>query len=96
LIRDEAAGVYVHFLPTEVAGEPVALEHSEISWRTFTSLRALNLAPSDAVFVEKIIELATHRSGRSPREDDGRERGPPDVCREPQKQKQLAQFFDVT
>ena len=50
--RDEGSPFVIAFLPVEVEGEPVALEHSSIRWGTLVELSRLPLAPSDRQFVQ--------------------------------------------
>ena len=49
--RDPEAPFLIRFVDVEVAGDPTALEHSEIGWFEPDALKDLPLAPSDARFV---------------------------------------------
>jgi len=49
--RDPDSTFLIRFVDVEVAGDPSALEHSEIGWFDSDALRSLHLAPSDARFV---------------------------------------------
>ncbi len=53
--RDPKAPFMIRFVDVEVAGEPSALEHSEIGWFGLDALRDLPLAPSDGRFVESLL-----------------------------------------
>jgi 8-oxo-dGTP diphosphatase len=55
-IRDAAAGVEVSFYPVGVAGEPMLLEHSALTWADLSNLPAsMELAPSDRQFVLHLV-----------------------------------------
>jgi mutator protein MutT len=49
-VTDELSGYVIHFIPTEISGEPVALEHSAITWCRRNELLNYPLAPSDHAF----------------------------------------------
>ena len=49
----------INFFPVEVTGEPVALEHSEVSWVSREQLQLYPLAPTDKRFVEFMIERSS-------------------------------------
>ena len=53
--RDPNAPFLIRFVEVEVAGDPTALEHSEIGWFEPEVLVDLPLAPSDARFVVKCL-----------------------------------------
>ena len=42
----------IHFVPTDVRGEPVADEHQQIEWVRPRSLRSFRLAPADEAFAQ--------------------------------------------
>lgn len=52
-IRDEGSPYEIVFLPVEIRGEPVCLEHAALHWDTPMALRDLPLAPSDRRFLEQ-------------------------------------------
>lgn len=54
---DEGSPFVIHFLETEVAGAPQALEHSEVGWFTPQEMRSLPLAPGDARFVSRLLAV---------------------------------------
>jgi mutator protein MutT len=49
-VRDQKSGFEICFIPTSVTGEPMALEHSELTWSTTPQLLSYPLAPSDRAF----------------------------------------------
>lgn len=52
LIVGDAGSCYdIVFLPAEIRGQPMALEHDAIGWYAVPALRTMPLAPSDAAFV---------------------------------------------
>lgn len=53
--RDPGSPYVVRFCPVEIAGEPRALEHSEVRWVTPAEARELPLAPSDRRFVIRTV-----------------------------------------
>lgn len=54
-INDPGSPFVIEFVPTEIAGEPQAIEHTALRWATLTELTDLALAPSDRRFVEFLI-----------------------------------------
>lgn len=61
-LHDPGSPFLIAFVPTSIAGEPSAIEHSEIRWVPLDLLDSLPLAPSDAAFVQS---LKRHRMGVS-------------------------------
>ena len=57
--RDPEAPFLIRFVDVEVAGDPTALEHSEIGWFEPDALKDLLLAPSDARFVVEHLMAPT-------------------------------------
>ncbi len=55
--RDESSPFDIVFVATAIAGEPDALEHSQIAWFDPIELLALPLAPSDFAFVQSRIAV---------------------------------------
>ena len=53
--HDAGSPFVIHFVATRIAGDPKPLEHSEIGWFTPAQLAALDLAPSDARFVQECL-----------------------------------------
>lgn len=51
IVGDAGSRYDIVFLPAEIRGEPVALEHDVIGWYDVPELRTMALAPSDAAFV---------------------------------------------
>lgn len=50
--RDEGSWFRIVFIPVDIAGEPVALDHDSIRWSTLTEAGELNLAPTDLRFTQ--------------------------------------------
>lgn len=50
-MEDGASPFLIQFHPVSVAGEPKAIEHSEVGWFSLEELEAMELAPADAAFV---------------------------------------------
>lgn len=49
----------IHFIATEIAGEPVTHEHDRIEWVPIALCSQYSLAPSDRKFVEHLLK--THQ-----------------------------------
>jgi mutator protein MutT len=47
----------IHFIATEIDGEPFAHEHDRIEWVPVASCDQYPLAPSDREFVERFLKL---------------------------------------
>ena len=54
-VADAGSPFVIEFVPVEIAGDPVCLEHSALEWRTLDELMARELAPSDRRFVESLL-----------------------------------------
>lgn len=55
-VHDDADGTFrISFVAVSVDGEPRPLEHSALGWFEPSILRALDLAPADALFVRKVL-----------------------------------------
>jgi mutator protein MutT len=50
--QDDNSDFVIEFVPTVIAGQPEAIEHSALAWATESELPTLDLAPSDRRFVE--------------------------------------------
>ena len=50
--NDPDSPFVINFIEITVDGEPNATEHSEIGWFALPQLKAMELAPSDAAFVD--------------------------------------------
>ena len=50
-IDDPGSHFVIEFHPTEIIGEPKALEHDALHWATLEELQETDLAPSDRRFV---------------------------------------------
>src|SRR5690606_9801782 len=61
-IADPGSHFVIEFLPVEVVGEPLALEHSAIAWVTEDELLSLPLAPSDQQFAHFRAGAATNEA----------------------------------
>ena len=55
---DRDSGFEIHFIASEIAGEPRCLEHSALAWCDPPALMALQLAPADARFVLSRLALS--------------------------------------
>ena len=52
--RDEGTAFVIHFVETDISGEPRSIEHSGIRWVALEELKTMSLAPSDAAFVAQL------------------------------------------
>jgi mutator protein MutT len=50
-INDPDSNFVIEFLPVEIEGEPICLEHTELAWVAENELLAFPLAPSDRQYV---------------------------------------------
>jgi mutator protein MutT len=55
---DQRSGFEILFLPTQIVGEPQALEHSAITWCARSDLLLYTLAPSDEAFASFLMKEA--------------------------------------
>ena len=53
--RDPGSTFEIHFVETEINGEPMPIEHLALHWATSDELEALPLAPTDAAFVKQYL-----------------------------------------
>ena len=53
--RDPGTRFHVVFLEATIQGQPVAVEHTDLAWRTPAELADLPMAPSDARFVAQLV-----------------------------------------
>lgn len=51
---DPGSPFVIHFLPTEIQGEPQALEHRQVGWFTLEEAARMPMAPSDASFLKHL------------------------------------------
>lgn len=51
-VVDPGSEFLIEFVPTNIEGEPVCLEHSDLKWLSLEELPAFPLAPSDRLFVD--------------------------------------------
>lgn len=56
--QDRESGFEIHFIATEIAGEPRCLEHSVLAWCDPATLMTLQLAPADARFVRRCLAVS--------------------------------------
>lgn len=54
-VHDDGSPFVINFVPTEIDGEPVCLEHADLRWATLNEIRQLDLAPSDRDFVDFLV-----------------------------------------
>lgn len=57
-VADPGSAFVIDFVPTEIQGDPVCLEHSELRWVTPAELDQLDLAPSDRQFADFLLRSA--------------------------------------
>ena len=57
-VYDELSGYLIQFIPTQISGEPVALEHTALAWCDRSELLDYALAPSDRAFVQFLVGAA--------------------------------------
>jgi 8-oxo-dGTP pyrophosphatase MutT (NUDIX family) len=62
-IADAGSPYVIAFVPVEIRGEPVATEHSSLIWGRPSELIRLPLAPSDAAFLEWLLNDRTSADG---------------------------------
>lgn len=53
--RDAGSEFVIEFAEVEAEGEPIALEHDEVSWLTRDEILRLELAPADRRFAEEAL-----------------------------------------
>jgi mutator protein MutT len=56
--HDRETGFEIHFIASEITGEPRCLEHSALAWCEPVALMTLQLAPADASFVRNRLALS--------------------------------------
>ena len=57
---DPGSEFQIDFVPTEIVGDPVCIEHSELRWLAAEDLLAHELAPSDRRFAEFLQSASTN------------------------------------
>lgn len=57
-VSDELSGYRILFVPTQITGEPVALEHTALTWCGRNELLDYPLAPSDRAFARFLVSAA--------------------------------------
>lgn len=55
-IDDPGSHFRIAFVPVEIGGRPLCLEHSELTWATPQALLSLELAPGDRSFVQHLLD----------------------------------------
>jgi 8-oxo-dGTP diphosphatase len=60
-VEDPGSPFVIEFLPVEIVGEPVCLEHADLAWVTEAEAAALPLAPSDRQYVLHRLRTAAER-----------------------------------
>jgi mutator protein MutT len=48
--REPDSPFQIEFVPVDAAGDPLALEHTQVRWAAFRELEGLRLAPADRAF----------------------------------------------
>jgi mutator protein MutT len=56
-VRDGNSRFVISFVPVTIIGDPRPLEHQALAWLTLEDAAAVNLAPSDRLFVEHMISV---------------------------------------
>lgn len=64
--RDIERGLTIHFFSAIITGEPRLLEHTDAGWYTPDDLMALELAPADARFAERLRQDTRARGAPAP------------------------------
>lgn len=59
IVQDPGSTFAIHFIETRAAGDPVALEHSELRWCLPEEMHTMRLAPADARFAESLSRGAS-------------------------------------
>lgn len=54
--HDDGSPFVVSFVPTQIAGDPVCLEHTALRWASLEEIEQLELAPSDRRFVRLLLD----------------------------------------
>jgi len=55
-VHDEGSPFVINFVPSEIAGAPICLEHADIRWASLADIQQLDLAPSDRKFVRFLLD----------------------------------------
>jgi 8-oxo-dGTP diphosphatase len=58
--HDTGSEFVIDFLPVQIDGEPICLEHSALAWVRRSDLSSYDLAPSDRKFVNYLQSCALH------------------------------------
>lgn len=61
--HDPGSEFVIEFLPVEIEGDPVCLEHSALAWVGVEDLNSYPLAPSDLNFVHFLLQTCENRYG---------------------------------
>ena len=69
-VEDPRSSFVIEFFEVTVRGEPHALEHSALVWRSAEDLQGMPLAPADADFVRWLLE---ERSGGESKKSGGQD-----------------------
>ena len=56
--QDVGSPFQIEFVEVEIAGEPIALEHENVTWLTQSELQTVELAPCDEAFVASALMRA--------------------------------------
>jgi mutator protein MutT len=52
-VADYDSGFFLKYVPVKIEGEPVALEHAQIIWRSLEELKTTYLTPGDKRFLDE-------------------------------------------
>lgn len=55
-VHDEGSPFVINFVPSEIAGVPICLEHADVRWASLEDIQHLDLAPSDRQFVRFLLD----------------------------------------
>ncbi len=54
-LPDPGSRFLIHFIPTEIGGEPASTEHEQMQWVALNELVDFDLAPTDREFAEYLL-----------------------------------------
>tara|TARA_B100000029_G_scaffold313923_1_gene306389 strand:- start:521 stop:946 length:426 start_codon:yes stop_codon:yes gene_type:complete len=62
-VQDEHSPFIIEFYPTEVTGDPVPREHTELAWLSSDKIATIALAPADRIFLSWFMSKDTNNLG---------------------------------
>ena len=63
IVQDEDSPFIIEFYPTEVTGDPVPREHTELAWLSSDKIATIALAPADRIFLSWFMSKDTNNLG---------------------------------